>query len=406
MRISSPRLRFFVAVTVAVIAITSVPQIADAKVRKPTLAEIAAAQAIENQKQAAAAAAAATLSSATKSLAQLSAIANGAAARYQRAQQVLVQATSISQSAADHAVKTQAAVNVATRTIGKLATNAYIMGGGFTNLDSVLHANGPQDLVDRLSILNSLGANNSIALKHFQVASSAAKAAKAEADAARAAQVVATNRVARAKAAADDSKAAQAKEVARLTAIQNQLAKELAGATRIRLTLQQQRQLAILEEASANIASHTSGQMRVWPDRGFTGRISIRSTDAIRAVAVAYAKTQVVARKPYVWGAQGPNSYDCSGLVYAAFKSAGMSYPNWSRLNAALYFVDSKRIPFSQLIPGDLLFYSYDGSVQNIHHMAIYAGSGMIWEANSKSRGLLFSDMYSIKGLMPSGGRV
>jgi hypothetical protein len=71
MHISSPRLRFFVAVTVAVFAIASVPQIADAKTRKPTLAEIAAAQAVENQRQAAAAAAAATLSSATKSLAQL-----------------------------------------------------------------------------------------------------------------------------------------------------------------------------------------------------------------------------------------------------------------------------------------------------------------------------------------------
>jgi cell wall-associated NlpC family hydrolase len=83
-----------------------------------------------------------------------------------------------------------------------------------------------------------------------------------------------------------------------------------------------------------------------------------------------------------------------------------LGYPNWSRLNAALYFVDTKRVPLSQLIPGDLLFYSFDGSVQNIHHITIYAGGGMMWEANSKGKGLLYSNIYSINGLMPSGGRV
>jgi cell wall-associated NlpC family hydrolase len=174
----------------------------------------------------------------------------------------------------------------------------------------------------------------------------------------------------------------------------------------VRVTLEQQLQLALLEEANAAKATTISGQAKVWPDRGFKGRTTIRSTDAIRTAAVAYAKAQVLARKPYVWGTQGPNTFDCSGLVYAAYKAAGMGWPNWSRLNAALYFVDSQRVPFSQLIPGDLLFYSFDGSVQNIHHITIYAGNGMMWEANSKGRGLLYSNMYSIPGLMPSGGRV
>jgi cell wall-associated NlpC family hydrolase len=181
---------------------------------------------------------------------------------------------------------------------------------------------------------------------------------------------------------------------------------ELAKARSIRLTLEQQLQLAQLEEANAAIATTTKYQAKIWPDRGFKGRTTTRSTDAMRAAAVAYAKVQVLARHPYVWGAQGPNSFDCSGLVYAAYKAAGLGYPNWSRLNAALYFVDTKRVPLSQLIPGDLLFYSFDGSVQNIHHITIYAGNGMMWEANSKSKGLLYSNIYSIQGLMPSGGRV
>ena len=286
-----------------------------------------------------------------------------------------------------------------------MAQNAYIMGSGFTDLESVLHATGPQDLMDRLSTLNSLGANNSAALARFKAASIVAQAAKVEADRTKAAQVVATNQVAATKKAADDSKAIQQKEVNRLRAVQNQLAKELANARNVRITLEQQRQLALLEEASAAKAAVTPNQYRVWGGT-FKGRTTIRSTDSIRAAAVAYATKQVKARKPYVWGAQGPNSFDCSGLVYAAYKAAGLGYPNWSRLNAALYFVDTQRVPLSQLVPGDLLFYSYDGSVQNIHHITIYAGNGKMWEANSTKAGLLFSDMYSIKGLMPSGGRV
>ncbi len=383
----------------------SVPEIAFAKTPKPTLAQIAAAKAAEIAKQSAAAAAQSKLNSATKTLRQLSALADAAAARYRKAQADLVVAIAQAHTAAAHYAIAQASVSQANKTIGRMAQNAYIMGSGFTDLESVLHATGPQDLMDRLSTLNSLGANNSAALARFKAASIVAQAAKVEADRTKAAQVVATNQVAATKKAADDSKAIQQKEVNRLRAVQNQLAKELANARNVRITLEQQRQLALLEEASAAKAAVTPNQYRVWGGT-FKGRTTIRSTDSIRAAAVAYATKQVKARKPYVWGAQGPNSFDCSGLVYAAYKAAGLGYPNWSRLNAALYFVDTQRVPLSQLVPGDLLFYSYDGSVQNIHHITIYAGNGKMWEANSTKAGLLFSDMYSIKGLMPSGGRV
>ena len=386
--------------------LTGTSDFAFAKTQKPTKAQIDAAKAAEVVKQSAAAAAQSKLSSATKTLGQLNAIASSAAAKYQRAQADLRFATSQSRIAAAHAALAQVAVTQANLTIGRMAQSAYIMGSGFTNLESLLHSTGPQDLIDRLNTLNSLGVSNSTALTRFKAAQVAAAAAKAEADRAKLAQVVATEKVAVAKKVADDAKSAQQTEVNRLSAIQSMLMKELASARTIRLTLEQQLQLALLEEANANTAAKTPGQKSIWPDRGFKGRTSIRSTDAIRAIAVAYAKRQVLAGKPYVWGAQGPNSFDCSGLVYAAYKSAGMGYPNWSRLNAALYFVDTKRIPLTELIPGDLLFYSFDGSVQNIHHMSIYAGGGMMWEANSRKVGLKYSDMYSVKGMMPFGGRV
>jgi cell wall-associated NlpC family hydrolase len=346
------------------------------------------------------------LAAANQTLRQLSAAADAARARYVRAQQQLAVAVKISQAAALHAQLTAAAVSSAHRTIGKLATNAYIMGGGLTDIEPLLSSNGPQDLVDRLSTLSTIGAHNSTALDRYKAAQVVAAAAKREADAAKAAQQAATNEVASAKKAADDAKAAQQAEVDKLQKVQDELMREFASAKRVRVTLEQQRQLALLEEANAKKASQTPGQKSIWDDRGFKGRASFISTLAQRTAAVAYAKKQVLARKPYVWGAQGPNSFDCSGLVYAAYKSAGLSWPYWSRLNAALYSVSTMHVKLNALLPGDLLFYSYDGTVGNIHHVGIYAGDGMMWEANSTRYGLLYSSIYSVKGMMPFGGRV
>jgi len=198
----------------------------------------------------------------------------------------------------------------------------------------------------------------------------------------------------------------QQEEVDKLQAVQDKLAKELAVAQKTRVTLEQQRQLALLEESNADRAALTPDQSKIWPDIGFTGRSSTRSTEAMRAAAVEYASKQVLARKKYVWGTEGPTTFDCSGLVFASYRSAGLGFPNWDRLNSSLYWVATKRVPLSDLVPGDLLFYSYKGTVSTIHHITIYAGGGMMWEANSKDKGLLYSSIYSVKGLMPYGGRV
>ncbi|CAB4592786.1 unannotated protein [freshwater metagenome] len=280
------------------------------------------------------------------------------------------------------------------------------MGGGFTDLDSLLHADGPQDLADRLNALDALGDNNSKALDRFKSAEVVATAAQKEADLAKQAQAAATVKVAAAKKEADEAAAMQKEEVDKLQAVQDKLAKELAVAQKKRLTLEQQRQIALLEEANAGIAAITPDQSKIWRDIGFTGRSSTRSNEVMRAQAVEFAKKQVLAKKPYVWGDEGPNAFDCSGLVYAAYRSAGLGWPNWDRLNSSLYWVATKRVPLSQMVPGDLLFYSYKGTVSTIHHISIYAGDGMMWEAHSKNKGLLYSNIYSVKGLMPYAGRV
>lgn len=121
---------------------------------------------------------------------------------------------------------------------------------------------------------------------------------------------------------------------------------------------------------------------------------------------VEFAKKQVLAGKPYIWGSEGPNAFDCSGLVYAAFKSVGLGWPIWDRLNSSLYYTYTKQIPIAEMQPGDLIFYSYKGTQSTIHHISIYAGNGMMWEARSTKTGLRYSNIYSVEGMMPYAGRV
>ncbi len=377
-----------------------------AKTPKPTLAQIEAAKKAEAAKKKAADAQAAQLAAANQSLRTLTAKANAATALYIQAQRELVIAEAAARVAAQYAAETAAAVEEAHRVIGKLAANAYILGGNMSDIEPLLSANGPQDLMDQLSTLSTLGSKNTVALERFKAAEVIARAAKKAADEAKIVQQKATDKVAAAKKVADEAKAAQAKEVAKLQKIQDQLMKELLSARKVRITLEQQRQLALLEEAQANQATQTTGQAKIWPDIGFKGRSTIRTSEAQRLKAVEFAKKQVLARKPYVWGSEGPNTFDCSGLVYAAYKYAGLGWPNWDRLNSALYSGYTKHVSLNALVPGDLLFYSYKGSISTIHHISIYAGNGMMWEANSKNAGLLYSSIYSVKGLMPFGGRV
>ena len=390
----------------ALLLLTLIPTTALAATPKPTQAQIDAAKKIEAEKKAAADAAAKKLNSAKKTLQQLSAIATAKRKVYLAAQNELKIKTKKAEIAMKHLQVAQASVSQGKRTIGKLAVNAYVMGGGFTDLDSLLSADGPQDLADRLSTLDALGENNSNALDRFKSAEVVASTAQKEADVAKKAQAEATIKVAAAKKAADEATAMQQVEVDKLQVVQDKLAKELAVAQKTRLTLEQQRQLALLEEANAGRAVLTPNQAKIWPDTGFTGRSSTRSTEEMRLVAVEYAKKQVLAKKNYVWGDEGPNTFDCSGLVYAAYKSAGLGWPNWDRLNSSLYWVATKRVPISEMVPGDLIFYSYKGTVSTIHHMGIYAGEGMMWEAHNKDKDLMYSSIYSVKGLMPYGGRV
>jgi cell wall-associated NlpC family hydrolase len=88
------------------------------------------------------------------------------------------------------------------------------------------------------------------------------------------------------------------------------------------------------------------------------------------AAAVAEARRQI--GKPYVWAAAGPDSFDCSGLTQWAWRAGGV------RLSHSTYaqWDETPRVPISALQPGDLVYFGDD-----LHHMAIYSGGGMMIEA-------------------------
>lgn len=88
------------------------------------------------------------------------------------------------------------------------------------------------------------------------------------------------------------------------------------------------------------------------------------------AEAVRWALTQQL--KPYVWGAEGPGSYDCSGLVMAAYQRVGISLPHYT----GDQWTAGKHISREELRPGDLVFFYAD-----LHHVGIYIGGGMMVHA-------------------------
>jgi hypothetical protein len=79
--------------------------------------------------------------------------------------------------------------------------------------------------------------------------------------------------------------------------------------------------------------------------------------------------------KPYVWGAEGPNAFDCSGLVQWSFAKAGIRMPRVSQEQ----WLTGPHIPYADAEPGDLLFWHYDPTDHgDVDHVAIYAGKGMM----------------------------
>ncbi|MFJ4922375.1 NlpC/P60 family protein [Streptomyces sp. NPDC088725] len=127
-------------------------------------------------------------------------------------------------------------------------------------------------------------------------------------------------------------------------------------------------QIAALDEKDADDAQTK------WVSTGVLKKVGTEATPAGRK-AVAYATRQI--GKPYVWGAEGPNSFDCSGLTSQAWLAAGHPIPRTSQEQ----WRQLKHIPVEDMRPGDLIIYFSDAS-----HVALYIGDGKIIQAPRPGR--------------------
>jgi cell wall-associated NlpC family hydrolase len=129
------------------------------------------------------------------------------------------------------------------------------------------------------------------------------------------------------------------------------------------------RRRALLRRLAA--ARAAAARARSWP--GWDGG---GAPGGAAARAVAFARGQL--GKPYVWGAAGPSSYDCSGLVMTAYRRAGVWLPRVSRAQWGA----GPRVGLGSLAPGDLVFFATNtGNPRTIHHVGMYIGGGAMVEA-------------------------
>jgi peptidoglycan DL-endopeptidase CwlO len=109
---------------------------------------------------------------------------------------------------------------------------------------------------------------------------------------------------------------------------------------------------------------------------GFADLADVPAPNRTAAAAVRAALGQV--GKPYRWGATGPGSFDCSGLVRFAYADAGLSLPRTSRQQWSA----GRHLPVADLRPGDLVFWAHDpANPATIHHVGMYVGQGLMVHA-------------------------
>ncbi|MFF0728889.1 NlpC/P60 family protein [Streptomyces sp. NPDC004134] len=125
----------------------------------------------------------------------------------------------------------------------------------------------------------------------------------------------------------------------------------------------------LTEEEQAALAEEEQRASREAEDRVDLGDVAPGSSHGAAALSAAQSKLGA----PYVYGATGPSSFDCSGLTGWAFSQAGVALPRISQDQAN---VGTRISSVSQLQPGDLVFFYSD-----LHHVGIYAGNGQIIHA-------------------------
>ncbi|MDP5314183.1 C40 family peptidase [Streptomyces poriferorum] len=306
--------------------------------------------------------------------------AGNATQQYNQAKEATTAQRSKVDTLLDDVAKRTEKVNEARRTLGTYAAAQY-RGGTLAPTATFFLADDPQSFFDQTHLMDRMTERQTRAVSDFRTQQ--AKASKQRAEAVASLETLtesqATLRTSKQNVQTKLSEARgllsklTAEEKARLAELERkkeaeakrkaaELAKKQAAAK-----AEADRKAAAAEEAAKEAGSGTGTGTGTGTGSG-SGSDADASTKAEKVMAFARAQLG----KPYVWGATGPASYDCSGLTQAAWKAAGVDIPRttWDQVNVGT------RIATEDLRPGDLVFF-YD----DISHVGIYKGDGMMIHA-------------------------
>ncbi|KOV94091.1 hypothetical protein ADL02_10415 [Streptomyces sp. NRRL WC-3723] len=237
--------------------------------------------------------------------------------------------------AQDHIARQQQRVNDLREQLGSLAGAQY-RSGGIDPTVALLFSADPEDYLDKASTLDRIGSRQARRLGELQSA---------------------LRDLAQERAEAAGKLAELEKSRKAVAAHKRTVEQKLARARRLINAL------PTAERAAYDRASR--GGRADLPD--LTGA---PAPDGRAAAALAAARSAL--GRPYVWGANGPSGFDCSGLMQWAYAHAGVHLPRTSQEQRFA----GRQVPLSQARPGDLVVYRSDAS-----HVAIYAGNGQVIHA-------------------------
>jgi peptidoglycan DL-endopeptidase CwlO len=275
----------------------------------------------------------------------------------------------------------QASAQSARNALKADAVQAYVDGGN-NPLNGGNAIQGATNSLLRAEYVNTLATNESDAIDQYRLASlqeeAAAKQLKQRVNAAQS-QLTLLNSDRRAVASASAQLTADETQVdTQITQLKaQQLAEEraaqAAAAAAVRAAAEQRAQqlAAAIQSLQGGASTVSVNYTPPPPGSGASG--------AVRA-----AESRV--GDWYQWGAAGPNTFDCSGLVMWAYEQVGISLPHYS----GAQYSDTTHIPMSDLQPGDLVFFSNPGE-----HVAMYVGGGDIVEAPHTGTQVHIVPMYS-----------
>ncbi|WP_406093477.1 NlpC/P60 family protein [Streptomyces sp. NBC_01013] len=307
--------------------------------------------------------------------------AGTATQQYNQAKEATTKQRSKVDTLLDDVARRTEKLNEARRTLGTYAAAQY-RGGTLAPTATFFLADDPQSFFDQTHLMDRMTERQTRAVSDFRTQQ--AKASKQRAEAVASLETLTesqtTLRTSKQNVQTKLSEARSllskltAEEKARLAELERQKEAE-AKRKAAELAKKQAAAKAEADRKAEEAAKEAGSGTGTGTDTGTgTGTGTGSGTDADASTkaekVMAFARAQL--GKPYVWGATGPSSYDCSGLTQAAWKAAGVDIPRttWDQVNVGT------RIATADLQPGDLVFF-YD----DISHVGIYKGDGMMIHA-------------------------